>query len=237
MAPQKVKAMLALVLIFFIGMHVVLSLHNLDNMDSEKSWGPAEVQPKETARHNHKHASNATTIIAPPYISNGKPPNPHGSLMTTFKTWNYDKHNFPCFPAETEWYRKSVGRSPTREGIMFVRNMKTGSSTVGGITIRIARSQAKKEKGMTWGTKVPMCKTRFDHTSAKEYEFEKRDKNRSFLFSFVRDPTKRLVSQFFHFGASREKIEPTDENFQDYITSRTIEKYVLCIYIYICRVT
>jgi len=37
------------------------------------------------------------------------------------------------------------------------------------------------------------------------------------LFSVVRSPTKRLLSQFFHFEVSRRKTEPTDTNFFNYV--------------------
>ena len=47
--------------------------------------------------------------------------------------------------------------------------------------------------------------------------YRNRIKDKSFLWTVIRDPTKRMVSMFFHMIVSREKKEPTDEQFQRYI--------------------
>jgi hypothetical protein len=44
--------------------------------------------------------------------------------------------------------------------------------------------------------------------------FHHRSLNDSILWTTVRDPTKRAISTFFFFRASREGIPPTDENFK-----------------------
>jgi hypothetical protein len=108
-------------------------------------------------------------------------------------------------------------RSPAKEGILFVRNMKTGSSTLAGVAIRIAQALAKKTSK---GGREEMCKVRWDHTPAFLLQYGQRDKAKSFLWSFVRDPTDRAVSEFFHFGVSRRKMEPSDKNFVQYLTDR-----------------
>lgn len=133
-----------------------------------------------------------------------------------FRTWNYTHRPFPCFPAEDKWRTPAVVRSPTQKGLLFLRNMKTGSSTLGGITIRIARSMARFVPNIT----TDLCKVRFDHTPARLLHYGQRDQQQSFLFSFLRNPKDRVLSEFFHFGVSRFKNEPTFDNFKNYLNSR-----------------
>jgi hypothetical protein len=139
-------------------------------------------------------------------------------LGRAFRQWNLDENPYPCYPAEKNWMSTEVLRSPAKTGIIFVRNMKTGSSTLAGVAIRIARSLAKKTKK---GGREKMCKVRWDHSPAFFLKYRDRNKAKSFLWSFVRDPTDRSVSEFFHFGVSRFKMEPSDRNFVGYLLNRT----------------
>jgi hypothetical protein len=94
----------------------------------------------------------------------------------------------------------------------MVKEMKTGSSTATGINLRIARNVARR-----YFPQFKICKLRNDHATADKLEYNLRDRKKSFLWTIVRDPIKRAVSQFFHFQVSRNKVEPTDQNFQDWI--------------------
>ena len=60
---------------------------------------------------------------------------------------------------------------------------------------------------------------RFDHGPwfPAHNLFRNRIKTKSFLWTVIREPTKRIISQFFHFRVSRHKIEPKDDEFQRYI--------------------
>jgi hypothetical protein len=129
-------------------------------------------------------------------------------LARAFPKWQHIQDL--CVPAEPRWWHPEILRSPAAEGILFVRNMKTASSTLAGVAIRIARRLAS-------GSKFKMCKVRFDHTPAFQLQYAKRNPQKSFLWSFLRDPTDRAVSEFFHFGVSRLKMEPSDENFKRYM--------------------
>lgn len=137
---------------------------------------------------------------------------PHviNKFARAFPRWNHPE--LPCVQAEKQWWHPTVLRSPAKEGILFVRNMKTASSTLAGVAIRMARSFAKKTPNING-----MCKVRFDHTPAFKLGYGKRNKQKSFLWSFLRDPTDRAVSEFFHFGVSRLKLEPSDANFKKYM--------------------
>jgi Sulfotransferase family len=133
-----------------------------------------------------------------------------GVLIRTFRAWS-DSLPLPCGRADpVRWSIPEVSRSPTREGILFAKEMKTGSSTVSGITLRIARNLAKRMQQNV------MCESRFDHWPAVEMAFINRDIDKSFLFTVIRNPMDRITSQFFHFQVSRKKLEPSDKNFIDY---------------------
>jgi hypothetical protein len=59
-------------------------------------------------------------------------------------------------------------------------------------------------------------------------EYAIRNPTKSFLWTIIRDPTKRAVSQFFHFQVSRSKVEPTDKNFIKWIgEEQSIQNYYL----------
>jgi len=74
---------------------------------------------------------------------------------------------------------------------------------------------------------VNFCKVRFDHSRASTLNYGARNRTASFLFTFVRDPTKRALSQVFHFGVSREKMEPTDANLRGELRSSFYRNYYL----------
>ena len=60
------------------------------------------------------------------------------------------------------------------------------------------------------------CRHRSNHGSAIEFDYPHRDPTKSFLFSLVRDPTKRSISKFFYYKVAIQKREPTDVNFERY---------------------
>ncbi|KAL7577565.1 hypothetical protein ACA910_015093 [Epithemia clementina (nom. ined.)] len=77
------------------------------------------------------------------------------------------------------------------------------------------------------------CIHRSMHGDALGLEYDKRNRKKSFLFSLIRHPTKRAISEFFHFHVSFRKVEPTDRNFVNYLTNPNLENR----YLYDLRVT
>jgi len=110
----------------------------------------------------------------------------------------------------------------TTNGFVFVKTFKTGSSTSAGINLRIARNVARRLR-----KKFSICKARFDHTQAHR-SYNKLVASESFLWSVVRDPTRRFVSQFFHFMVTRWNQEPTLANLRKYArTGHTSHKKMI----------
>ena len=133
----------------------------------------------------------------------------------------FERRTVPCFPAENRWFSQHVLNSETTTGFLFNKPFKTGSSTAVGVHLRIAQNLAKKQfasldvgpNSTIPGLDYSMCQTRFDHGFARDL-YPRRDKQKSFLWTTLRDPTKRAISMFFHFMVARHKVEPTDANFQ-----------------------
>lgn len=148
----------------------------------------------------------------------------------------------PCWKPEPTWKAWETQTTPTDEGLLFLKTYKTGSSTAAGIHLRISRNVAARRQDETTTTTgnddyYETCKTRFDHAWASALYWNRNPK-RSFLWTIVRDPTSRILSQLFHFHVSRENQSSSDESlmarigdendalFQDYyIGSLSIKGY------------
>lgn len=130
--------------------------------------------------------------------------------------------SFPCLAPDPKWRSPQTHRSPTHDGFLMIKELKTGGSTAAGIHLRIARNVARRN------TQYQICKVRNDHADASKMHYRFRNRTRSFLWTVVRDPTKRAISQFFHFQVSRKMVEPTDENFKKWIQEcQTLYRYYL----------
>lgn len=156
--------------------------------------------------HRRKPDSAKLTI---PTVYNNVDYDAVARLQRPFHPWN---RTFPCFPAEHNWNDLVQIRQPTDRGFLYFKARKAGSSTVAGVALRIARNMAQRLKVDT-----PHCHTRYGHPPAHLLKYFQRDKSNSFLWSIIREPTKRHVSEFFHFPVSRWKLEPTAQNFKAYV--------------------
>eukprot|EP00546_Thalassionema_frauenfeldii_P016906 CAMPEP_0178900628 /NCGR_PEP_ID=MMETSP0786-20121207/3573_1 /TAXON_ID=186022 /ORGANISM="Thalassionema frauenfeldii, Strain CCMP 1798" /LENGTH=471 /DNA_ID=CAMNT_0020571641 /DNA_START=4 /DNA_END=1419 /DNA_ORIENTATION=+ len=117
------------------------------------------------------------------------------------KVFTKFEHPFPCFEGEKQLMRMT----PAHEGILFHRPMKTGSTTLTGIVLRLVHNRGQQQYGFD------KCKHRSIHGTGLKFEFGKRDKTKSFLFSIIREPQARALSQVFHFQISVGQNEPTDK--------------------------
>ncbi len=91
---------------------------------------------------------------------------------------------------------KRPGDSDILSGLFLVKVPKTGSSTVAGVSIQIAESIGLKK-----GLSEP-CPSHVHHGKA----YTKR-KDPSFLWTAVRRPDKRSISQYFFIFLTRRKME------------------------------
>jgi Sulfotransferase family len=145
-----------------------------------------------------------------PDVPNSDPDDFHGVKARAFQPWSGD--DIPCFEPEVQWRDYDTQMKPTRTGLVFIKTFKTGSSTASGISLRIARNAARRQ-----GKAFEICKSRHDHAWAGSLVGQNRVKPESFLWTIVRDPTSRVLSQFFHFHVSRHKNNSTDASAIAYI--------------------
>ena len=136
-----------------------------------------------------------------------------------FAPWPKDRP-LPCFDPMLDvepgqnWFDKPVQKKPAREGLFYLKLCKTASSTAAGVHLRIARNLARR-RGESW----PVCRSRFLHGIAgpKMYRFAQRDLTKSFLWTILREPTNRYVSEYFHFEVSRKSTPVNLRSFQRFL--------------------
>jgi hypothetical protein len=98
-------------------------------------------------------------------------------------------------------------------GLVFVKLPKAASSTGSGIAINIARSVGKRVL-KNEGNK-PKC----GHTYQHGFGFRRRE-SPSILWTILRDPSSRALSEYFHFQVSRLGVAPTSEGMIRFLRTR-----------------
>lgn len=132
-----------------------------------------------------------------------------GVIARSF-TWNL---SLPCLKPDYPMRQKHGFRQPATSGFLFMKLIKTGGSTAAGVAMRIAKRTAARE-----GKKFWICRGRWDHSWAFKM-LKNRRREESFTWTILREPTKRAVSQFFHFEVSRENVSSSDDSFKNYFTT------------------
>jgi Sulfotransferase family len=186
--------------------------------DSAKSESIPLARPS-NATISQPNSAADTPLLIPTLTPLRLKRNFSGIIARPFSPWPSNLP-LPCFPAEVDWADTSTQFTPAKQGFLYLKPYKTGSSTTSGVNLRIARNVARRRTDLQ---NVNICKTRFDHGPdfTPGYTlFTKRNPTESFLWTILRDPTSRAVSQFFHFEVSRQKLEPTDANFKSFLRQK-----------------
>ena len=88
-----------------------------------------------------------------------------------------------------DWCASEDGENP--KGLLFVKVPKCGSSTGSGVTLRICDGLSRR---LSLSTQTEhTCFASWDHILAFQANFDKRDPLRSFLWTIVREPSKRQL--------------------------------------------
>ena len=123
-------------------------------------------------------------------------------IARTFKAWDTQSPNSWCIhKAQANW---SLSRQYS--GLLFAKMVKTGSSTMAGIAMRIARSVGRRHLN------PPMeCQNFVEHEFSYSRLQRFRDKHSSFLFTVVRRPESRALSNYyFHIlGHENRSLSPS----------------------------
>ncbi len=77
------------------------------------------------------------------------------------------------------------------KGLLFVKVHKCSSSTGAGVTLRIQDGLSKRLYQNQTATST--CYAHYNHATARELHFQKRDTAQSFLWSIVREPAQRSL--------------------------------------------
>jgi hypothetical protein len=124
-----------------------------------------------------------------------------GVYARPYASWPTD-FPLPCLkPTDERVTKRPITPATAHNGFLFMKLMKTGGSTAAGMNIRIMREAAKQSAAV--GATHQYCQGRFEHCWGHDM-LEGRGLASSFAWTVIRDPTKRAVSQFYHFQVSRE---------------------------------
>ena len=119
-------------------------------------------------------------------------------------------------------YQRVVG-IPTGNGTWFVEtNGQTRRQNARRQQRQQQRSNNRRRNQLEREpVRPPLCKNRVQHANTHAMGYDQRHKTRSVLWTLVRDPTDRALSEFFHFHVSRRGHSATDESvFRDYVQAR-----------------
>ena len=95
-----------------------------------------------------------------------------------------------------------------KQGFFFVKIPKTAGTTVASVSRRIVSREQRR-----LGYKYP-CNIRAGHGSPRyKYKYSERDRAQSFLFTFIREPSARLVSSYYYHGVAKRGIQASDDSF------------------------
>eukprot|EP00934_Nitzschia_sp_Nitz4_P001008 Nitzschia sp. Nitz4//scaffold37_size175936//40140//41486//NITZ4_002033-RA/size175936-processed-gene-0.178-mRNA-1//1//CDS//3329549749//1008//frame0 len=225
---------MAVTCILVLQLHVSVTLRQPGDVVVPPSTATIDSQHSQNSKYNGglrslstlstmtaPESSEVAVIVAEESSTETLAPLPtefEGVHARAFESWQYG--DLPCFEPGRHWKSVSTMRSPSRRGFLYVKEMKTGGSTAAGVHLRIARNVAERYHPEI---QQGMCKTRNDHSRAYHLGYVNREKSKSFLWTMLRDPTKRAISQFFHFEVSRNKVEPTDRNFRHWIEREAVD--------------
>ena len=85
----------------------------------------------------------------------------------------------------------------TKAGLIYAKVHKAASSTLAGITLRVAKNYGRRRtKSASASASASACATLQGHANSQVYH--ERDRTRSFMFSSIRHPASRAVSWVFY---------------------------------------
>jgi len=219
--------------------------------ERHSEWEASLASNHETSllRLNTKDRNRMDDVYGQPQSSGstGVVPRPHFKSPGTLFAKEISANNFqglearpyrrwpshlelPCFEAEDKWASFQVQNNGiVQEGFLFLRPKKCGSTSSIGMVLRflykLAHSKGFYRKGRE------MCRVRFDHgwrTPPLGERFQNRHPDKSFLWSILRDPTSRAISQYYFFQVSHSRVVPTDDDLKEWLdTHGDVQDYYL----------
>jgi hypothetical protein len=111
--------------------------------------------------------------------------------------------------------------------IIYIKVPKTASSTTGGIARRIAARNAMSGVGTNdWISNEPGVWA--NHSTRRKLDPKILAlKQKTFIFSMLRDPVDRCLSQFYHIECFRRGVEPSTKNKLQYMNGTDCSNFQL----------
>jgi hypothetical protein len=117
-----------------------------------------------------------------------------------------------------------------KPGLIYVKVPKAASSTFAGINIRIARNVGQRTVDSLrvgvfhrlpsfFGKRSPVVCSHTYHHGRKQF-LERETPNRTLVWTFLRDPARRAMSEFYHFEASRKGTLPTNGRLKRFLEKK-----------------
>jgi hypothetical protein len=196
----------------FIQNHAIISGGIIDNSDSSginSSDNSASASATSNSNSNNSVISSSST--------KNKRMSPNEFLKFEIKPKGFQKyaHSFPCFPKPNNNDKKHNNKNNNNSanndkggaaiGIYYIKVFKTASSTVSHIVKYFTNKHGQCEEH---SNHAPA------HTFSKLQHYQP-NQPRSFLFTFIREPTKRAVSDFFYRKVTQNKEEINLSNFKN----------------------
>ncbi len=171
------------------------SFSNLDHLQTFETLNIVDGGNSQVTNENIMYATN----------SEGMSPDEFTNLFVSPKQFNKYTYNFPCINRSSHKKEAHGGGG----GLHYVKVHKTASSTIAHVTNQIAKNHGKN------------CLYYNSHSEAYHFDnLKKRNRPHNnvkgtFLFTVVREPTKRAISDFYWRPVSQEGLEVNLENFRN----------------------
>jgi hypothetical protein len=129
----------------------------------------------------------------------------------------FEPHQFTCLAAsESDMLNITFQNTVEAEvGLLYQKTPKCASTTSSGVNLRIARNIAARTN--TTG----MCYNSWAHGKSSQWKFATRFHNRnreqSFLWTLIREPTARYASHYFFGPITSNLVKPSVKTFQDWL--------------------
>mmetsp|Transcript_19604 Transcript_19604/g.22706 ORF Transcript_19604/g.22706 Transcript_19604/m.22706 type:complete len:365 (-) Transcript_19604:779-1873(-) len=206
--------------------HSVHLIHTTIRNQSFEEYADILVVNQTTTKQFGHGPSKSSSIIGDTHVTSIMP-------NRSFVPWREENNNpLPCIIDLQEGpdfnpLGHVISNQPSNEGLLFVKIEKAASTTISSVAARIAHALAHRvDANVTRpedGLKVSkICKTRLSHLWSKRTEkLSKRDKDKSFLWTFLKDPTKRLLSIYFFFIIDLKKNHYSEEHLIEWLRYET----------------
>jgi hypothetical protein len=169
-------------------------------------WFDSTVTSKQKYKPKRPPIKITSSSPTSPFYTDPKSgqPIPYDGPARAFPKFVTTDRPYPCGALMDNSPKGFTTRTPSDEGLLYIKEMETGSTILAGIAARIAQRMTPPTSSTN-----STCTVRL--VPARARKFASRDRDRSFLWTFVREPVDRLVHKYYHYATHRRswvKMKP-----------------------------